>query len=275
MKKHFFFLVTTLAFYLISCKDQIDNISHKTLPVDVPIHLKTIKWPSLGRTATFEYNIENNVSKISYTGGTPHVRNFTYAANGITQVSSPQSLSGNVFEYDQQKRMAKMNRTITDSTIPRVYQSLEFFYKKNDKIQKIDFYSVNSNGKTLNSTWSYTYDQNSLVSRIEITEQGGVKRFVTIEAYSDVFYFDPIYFLDIEIGQLTSICNYPVLNELARIGKMPKKIKTSIWENGQEKLTNQIDMIYTTVNGKIIKQINTSLDVQTLQTNTLDILYEY
>lgn len=277
MKRKLTYPILLLLLMAGGCKkaEQANNQETKSsLLASVP--LKKMEWPALGHTATLNYNGDGTLAEIVYQRpGISEKRSFGHGWNGIAFVASTQSLAFNSFDYDPTSRkIAKMERIIGDAQTARVYQSQRFGYNNFLQLTSLKFYNENAAGATLRSTTNYQY-VSTLVSEITIVDQFGNQRLIKIDQYSDEFDFDPLWFMEMEIGTLAPLYNLPILRHLASRHRLPSSFKIFKLENGQSILEKEYVIDYTIANRRLEKQVTSVKDHIASMSSALEVVFKY
>ncbi|HKG06622.1 MAG TPA: cupin domain-containing protein [Pedobacter sp.] len=252
-----FILALSLTFQ--SCKksgkDSTDN-----LPED-PLHtngkrqlLKGIQWKEFNASAAFEYNTDSTIRQINYTGpASSYEVAYTYTSKRIKEINTAGSLYKNIFEHNAAGQITSMTRHLRLGDQHRANQRLEFTYNSNNTVSVMKYYQINEAGTELIYTNTYEYNAQYLPVKITGIDKNGAKLVTTIEAFSKVASFDPLYFTATDISEDYMIYNLPVISQLKQL---PALIKLIRFRNGQPYVEKQTTITYTVTDGRIEKQIN-------------------
>jgi hypothetical protein len=229
MKLKWIYLALTSIVFHTGCKRKLlENapLSNQKLVV------KTIDWPGIGMKAKVDYFIDTTIKRIVYDGGTsPTQRNFTYGNQGLSTISSPQSLLINKYEYGMDGRRSKLNRLANDATEPRLIRTIEFKYNDSGQLSTLQTYNVNQAVRSLISTSNYSY-HDGLPSEVRTIFTNSMEYLTRIEGYSDRVSYNPIIFLGESSDPLSHIFNLPLLAYLAGKEKLPTVVRSFIIEQG-------------------------------------------
>ena len=251
-----------------------DKATKNSYLASVP--LKEMEWPSLGHTASLNYNGDGTLAEINYQRkGISEKRSFGHGWNGLAFVNSTQSLAFNSFDYDPASRkITTMRRIIGDAQTARVYQSLSFNYNNFSQLTSLKFYRENALGATLQSTSTYSY-VSTLVSEITIVDEAGNKRLIKMEGYSDECDFDPLWLMEMEVGTLAPLYNLPILQHFASRHRLPSAFKIFKLENGQSILEKEYLINYTIANRRLERQFTSVKDHTQSISTALEVVFKY
>lgn len=232
----------------------IDTIGHDSLFLYQRQLLKVIEWKELTAKARFEYNLDSSIKQIIYSGPlSAYEVSYEYINKRIREVNTAGSLYTNIFEYDAYGRVTSMVRYLRLGDQPRANQQLEFTYHSNNTVSVMKYYQINEAGRELIYTNTYEYDAQNRPIKITGMDKNGNTIVTTIEAFSKPVFFDPVFFMGIDINETYMIYNLPVLSQLKQL---PALIKLSRFRNGELYVEKQTTITYTINAGRLEKQVN-------------------
>lgn len=260
MKAKFFILTVFILLSLSSCKKPSANIPSAPFTPEADIEkpaLKTIYWPLLGVTGILTRNAEGTVKSISYSGvRNPTQLEFSYDRFGLSKAEVSNSLDGKFLLYDALTReLIAMVKAIKNGTGYRNYAKATFDSSVSGRLESLNYYTVNETGSTLSYTSSYTYNTNGLPEKITVIDKNNNKRVITIEGYSDEVVFEPICFIDFDMGEFFPIYNNSTLALLSKLHRLPARLKITEYSGSQVNQEKLIETNFTISSKRLVKQI--------------------
>lgn len=256
MKTKFFTLTTLVLLSLSACKKPTSKPSAAEADIQKPM-LKTIYWPLLGVTASITYNSDSTVKNISYTGTRILSRlEFSYSRFGLSNVELTNSLDGKFLFYDALTgRLTEMTKAIKEGGGYRNYAKATFNNSVSGRLEVLRHYIVNEAGSKLSYTSNYEYNANGLPKKITVIDKNNNKRVIVLEEYSDEVLFDPVYFIDFDMGELFHVYNNSTLELLSKLHRLPSRLKITEYRGNQVNQEKLIETNFTISSKKLVKQI--------------------
>ncbi|WP_199121010.1 hypothetical protein [Pedobacter sp. ASV28] len=256
MKAKFFTLTTLVLLSLSACKKPTSKPSAAEADIQKPM-LKTIYWPLLGVTAVITYNADNTAKNISYTGiRIPSRLEFSYSRFGLSNVELTNSLDGKFLFYDALTgRLTEMTKAIKEGGGYRNYAKATFNNSVSGRLEVLRHYIVNEAGSKLSYTSTYEYNANGLPKKITVIDKNNNKRVIVLEEYSDEVLFDPLYFIDFDMGELFHVYNNSTLELLSKLHRLPSRLKITEYRGSQVSQEKLVETNFTISSKKLVKQI--------------------
>lgn len=245
---------------LWACKKPSGNIPSAPFTSGADIEkplVKTIYWPLLGVTGIFTRNADSTVKSISYSGvRIPTQLEFSYDRFGLSKAEVSNSLDGKFLLYDALSgELSTMIKAIKTGTGYRNYAKATFDNSVSGRLESLNYYTVNEAGSILSYTSSYAYNTNGLPEKITVIDKNNNKRVIAFEGYSDEVVFEPICFIDFDMGEFFSIYNNSTLALLSKLHRFPGRLKITDYRGSQVSREKLVETDFTISSKKLVKQI--------------------
>lgn len=237
--------------------------------------LKTIAW-DYGLTANLSYNQDSTLSNIDYSFQSTSGRStYSWAGKTLTEFYSNQSLYKNVFEYDKHGRVVKMRNIAKTGSVFTGYL-FEFHYNALDRVDSLNYFTVNIAGKQLQASTVYHYNSAGEIKEA-VTLSGNSTITHTINEYSPPVSYHAYNYIGTSLDENYIIYNYAVMTQLNKTNKLPAKITRVIKNSSQPASLDKIEAhVYTITNHRIDKVVTTiSFPATPVNNRTLESVYSY